>query len=238
MQVRITGGGRDKEQRKQKTHEAYCQEMATVHGGIPDPVSRCRLCERVLAAGRSQREVETIAAFLALEMVMPKNIDDIPAQRILEFRAKHLSERGAFQKYLSDFLDKRQWLGNIDDPSVVETRLKQEYEKELQPRLAELREKLSGAKIDTVTGVLTLQVGTPWLVTQAAALAGVAANPIAAVAAGAALAFAKVMRDRSKAHGEALKASQVAYLLRTEKDLAPKTVLGWVTERARNMFGV
>ena len=193
--------------------------------------------ERVLAAGKSRREVETIAAFLALETVMPKDIDAIPAQRILEFRAKHLGERGAFQRYLGEFLEKRRWLSEIEDPRLVEARLKQEYEKELKPKLAELREKLSGARIETVTSVLTVQVSTPLLASQAGTLLGVVANPILGVAAGAALAFAKVLRDRRKTSGEALMASPVSYLLRAEKDLAPKTMLGRVIESARSIFG-
>jgi hypothetical protein len=184
-----------------------------------------------------KRELESLAAFIAIEAALPKDIEKIPAKKILDFRAKHLEGRGTFQAYLGEFLEKREWLTGIENPDTLEARLKGELEKQLKPKVDALRDKLGIVGIDTVTSVLTLQVGIPTLVTQAATLAGIAANPIAAFAAGGALAFAKVLRDRDKAKGEVLQSSPVSYLLRTERDLAPKTVLEWITEKARRVFG-
>jgi hypothetical protein len=159
-----------------------------------------------LTADNTDREVESVAAFVALETVLPRNLDVLPVERILEFRAKHLAGRGAFQTYLSE------------------------------PKLDDFRGKLAGSYIDTVTSVLSIQVGTPWLVAHAATLAGVAANPVFGIGAGAALAFAKVARDRRKSRRDVLKSSPESYLLRAEENLAPRTVLG-IRERAHRLFG-
>jgi len=190
----------------------------------------------------TQHEVESATAFVAFRTVLPAHIDQIPAERILEFRAKHLKDLGAFQTYLSGFVEKRPWLSEIEDRFMLERRIQEEYEREVLPKMNDLRAKLHDSGIDTINSVLSIQVATPWFVTKGAAFFGVAAaaNPVAAAAAGiagAAIALAKVARDRRKGQNEALKSSPVTYLHSMERDLAPATVAGRLSARARQLFG-
>jgi hypothetical protein len=189
-----------------------------------------------LVKAPSEREIESIAAFIAIKTVVPRDISTIPAQRIMEFREKHLGGRGAFQAHLSGFLEQRRWLSDIKDRRDLHARLEQELTKNLEPQLAELRSKLSGDRIDTATGVITLQVGAPLFITNLADFAGVVANPVATYVAGGALALAKVLRDREKARNDALKSSPASYLLTMEQDLEPKSVLGGITDAVRRFF--
>jgi hypothetical protein len=69
-----------------------------------------------------------------------------------------------------------------------------------------------------------------------AALLGVAANPIAAFGAGAVLSAIPVLRDRRKIQRE-LKTAPLAYLVRVEEDLNPRTLLQWVRNAAEK-FGI
>jgi hypothetical protein len=120
----------------------------------------------------------------------------------------------------------------VKDTATLNQRLESEYEKELKPKLAELREKLSEVKIETVTGALGIQIGVPSVVTQAAPLLGIVANPIAALAAGVALALIPVLRNRRKAQQE-IKNSPVAYLMRVEENLLPRELTSWIWQRAK-----
>jgi hypothetical protein len=194
----------------------------------------------LLDSPRGTREVENVAAFLALEVVLPRAIESIPADDIMDFRSRYLGNRGAFQAYLSGFLEKRGWLRQIEDPATLAMRIKEEYEKDLKPKLAELRSKLAVAKIDTVPGVLLMQLGVPGMMGQVGVMAHVATNPAfagIATATGTALALSKVVRDHRKGRREALTSSPVAYLMRVEENLAPATVVGWIKKQTRRIFG-
>ena len=128
----------------------------------------------------------------------------------------------------------REWFEKIVDPKQLERRVRSEFEKEVEPKLDDLREKHRSVGIDTVSGVLTMQIAVPAAVIEGAARIGVTANPVLALGAGAALALARVLRDRRKANGE-LKTSRVSYMLRVERDLAPNQVIGWI-QKAANAF--
>jgi hypothetical protein len=182
--------------------------------------------------GPTVGEVESVAAYVAIRTVLPTDIDRVPIDRILEFREKYPGERAAFQQHLAEYIKPREWLRDMRDPATLERRLESEYDKELKPKLAELQEKLREVRIDTVAGVLGIQVAVPSVVVQGAALAGVVANPFAALAAGAALAVLPVLRDRRKAQRE-LKSSPFAYLMRVERDLAPRQIVDWIRTTAK-----
>lgn len=185
----------------------------------------------LVQAEPKSREVESVAAYVAFQTVLPKDLERVPVDRILEFRKKYPGERGAFQQYVAEFVKAREWLEDIQDPATLERRLESEYEKELKPKLDELREKLRSVNIDTVSGSLVMQIGVPSLVAQGAAVLGIVANPFFAIAAGAALAFLPVLRDRRKALHE-LKSSPIACLLRIEEDLQPREITDWIRQGA------
>lgn len=191
-------------------------------------------------ASPSKLEIEMLAAFVAVEMVVPR-LDDVPVKRILEFREKTFGNNGksgAFHTYLSDFLDKRSWLTWIEDPDELADALRREYASELQPKLEELKAKLRDANFQTTSAVMTLQVtAAPLAVMKAVELAGYVMNPIVALGVGGALAVTKVWRDRRKARREALVPSAASFLLTAQDELAPKTVLGWIADRVRGVFG-
>jgi hypothetical protein len=61
------------------------------------------------------REVETIAAYVAIESVIPKDIGAVSIERILKFREKYPRERASFQRYVHEFVKPREWLDDITD---------------------------------------------------------------------------------------------------------------------------
>jgi hypothetical protein len=189
----------------------------------------------LVQAHPKSNEVESAAAYVAIQTVLPKDIDRVPVDRILDFRGKYPNQRAMFQQYLTDFVKPREWLQDVQDSTVLEQRLEAEYEKVLKPKVNELRQKLQDVNIDTVTSTLAIQITVPSIIIQGAELLGVVANPVGAVLAGIALAVIPVLRDRRKAKGE-LKSSPIAYLLRIEKELQPRQITDWICQGARK-FG-
>ena len=183
-----------------------------------------------LAAG--EQEVESAAAYIAIQTAIPRDIGATPVEQILAFREKYPHERAAFQACMAQFADASQWMGTIDDPEAFNEAVTAEYRKKIKPKVDELREKLHEAHIDTVLGALGLQAAAPALATLGAQAAGVAANPALGLAAGLSLAVARVLRDRQKAQRE-LSASPVAYLLRVEEGLKPRTLIQQIAVAAR-----
>ena len=187
----------------------------------------------LVSADASETEIETATVFVAFESVVPADISSLPVERILAFREKYPTERARFQKRVASFIKAREWLNEIQQPKVLARHIQSEFDKEMKPELQELREKHREIGIETVQGVLAMQITVPLAVTQVAALLGVAANPIGSLVAGAALAAIPILRDRRKANRE-LKTSDVSYLMRVERDLRPRQVSDWIVEAARS----
>ncbi len=184
---------------------------------------------------QESRETESVAACVAIKTILPKDLDSVSIDSILEFREAYPIERANFQNYIRDFVSLRDWLQDIRDRDVLEQRLEAEYQKILLPQLQELKEKLRSVNIDTVTGVLGVQIAVPSIILQGATLLGVVANPIGATLAGAALAIIPVFRDRRKTSRE-LKSAPVSFLQRIEKELQPRQLTDWIHEGARKFF--
>jgi len=181
------------------------------------------------------QETEGVAAYLALETVLPKNIEDLPIDKILDFREKYPRERAEFQKQIAAFVKAREWLSDIQDPEVLANRIQAEYDKEFRPKLQQLREQLQEVNIDTVCGALSLQVTLPSMAMLGSTLFGVAAPPVAifgAGVAGASLAVIRILRDRRKAQ-QKLGSAPLAYMMRVEEDLQPSEITHWIGECAK-----
>lgn len=204
-----------------------------IGSGNIDAVARALLPE---AGGSASRDgdLESLAACIAIEAVVPKGLNDVPVDKILSFREKYPEERHKFQRRMHEFLDMRRWLSEAHDRTVVEQRLNDEFAKQLKPELNALKEKLRDVDIDTVTGVLSAKAEVPGLAIAAATALGLLAAPIAGVVAGAALALVPVLRSRQKEQHEVRRAP-LAFLLRAEEELRPQQVASWISGKASQL---
>lgn len=105
----------------------------------------------------------------------------------------------------------------------------------MRPKVNELQEKFRSVNIDTVVGVLGIQIAVPSIILQGATLLGIVANPIGAALAGTALALIPVLRDRRKAKNE-LRSAPVSYLQRMEKELQPRQIIEWIRKGAKKFI--
>jgi len=178
-------------------------------------------------------EVETILVAVAFRAVVPKNLPELNVEKVLEFRDKYPTERMNFQNLVADFLKSHEWLKSIRDTHVLEQRLQDEYNKVWDAKLKELREKLADVGIATMFSSFSVKAALPAAIAGAAAVAGLALNPIAAGTAGLALGVIPALRSKQKEARDILKASPVSYLYRMEQDLAPKDLWGWIKQRSQ-----
>jgi len=183
---------------------------------------------KLVDAGPTPLEIESTLVSVAFKAVVPAKLAELEPEKILAFREKYPMERAAFQQATADLLKGSDWLKSIDDPAVLEQRLRDEYDKHWNTRLMDLREKLRDCGIDAMIGCFNVKTVLPAGI--AAALAGVALNPVAAGAAGLAVGVMTTLRDKRKQALGALRASPVSYLYRIEQDLAPKDLWGWVKQ--------
>ena len=104
------------------------------------------------------REVEQQMADLTIKMVIPANLDDLPAEKLLAFRDRYPGERAAFQQQMQAMVTSLDVEG-IRDPEALRDHLQVQYELLMQPQLADLEQRLHDARIDTtmaLTNVKTL----------------------------------------------------------------------------------
>lgn len=86
-------------------------------------------------------EVENLTALVAIQTVLPTNIETLSADKILDFRNRYPTERANFQELLMNFVKPREWLNRIVDPALLAEQIQSEFDKEIKPKLDDLREK-------------------------------------------------------------------------------------------------
>jgi hypothetical protein len=174
---------------------------------------------------------------LAIEAVVPKDLDQVPIDRIINVRKNHGEEFDAFRTHIDELAAGLASVNNIQNPEVAQAILQQEYETKLGPELDHLRSVLSSSKLDTARAVLNVQTALPTLVASAAALAGITIHPAIAFGGGAAFGILPMLGAYRQRTNELTSGSPVAYLLRVEKEMQPPTLIQQLTERGRRFLG-
>ena len=181
----------------------------------------------------TENEIEANLAMVSLQLLIPKGIAHVDIEKIIMLRKQYVAELGQLQEHLHKFASPlEQWKG-IENVEDLRDYLEIEYTKKIQPELEDLKKQLKWFNIDTITGAMNMSFVTPVAIVSAAKLIGITAlNPIVAATGAFAFGFLKIVGDKHKKNVKALKASNVAYLLRLEKELKPKELLSWVPGHA------
>ena len=161
----------------------------------------------------------------------PVDLETVPVERLLEFRAEHKQELEQFRDHLTSLGPRLAGMGEITSERDLAESLHQLYRVKTQPAVDQLRESMSRSGLRTVLRALTLKFD----VTGAAlALPGMGAAAVA-TAAGAppeagllpvavALATVPVVGAHRQLRREA-RESPVAFLLAAERELSPHALL-------------
>ena len=181
-------------------------------------------------------EVEAGLAYIALKAVMPKDIENIPIDKIIALREKHIGQFAKFQEFIQTISNDLPGLEKVEVKEYVQLHLQNEYEKNIKPKMDELEAAINDVGLEAVTSVLNIEFKVPQLL-----LAGgvTLANPVLGAGAAVAMGLLKVISDKRKAIEGPLKNSDVAYLLNIKEELEPAGTLDWLNTKARKlMFGV
>ncbi|MEU8147613.1 DUF6236 family protein [Nonomuraea sp. NPDC048901] len=176
------------------------------------------------------REVQALSdrlAFLALQVAIPSNLNDIPTKKIVRLRQKYGADFDAFGELVTATVaELADALADVKDPNVLDVYLRQEVERRFERPLGDLRKAMRGARVDSVLGALNVKFEVPALAAAAVGGAVATGHPILA-GTGAVFGLFGVVRGARKERAEKLAASSVSYLLHVGK-LEPKSLLNKV----------
>lgn len=130
------------------------------HIGVGEP-SMAGMAEALLSdddrsPSGDAHEAEMLMAGLAIETVVPANLDGLPANRILHFRERYATERAAFQDQVRAMVASLDVTG-IQESDALREHLQNQYEKLLKPQVADLKRSLRASRIDTTTAVFNVK---------------------------------------------------------------------------------
>jgi len=188
----------------------------------------------------SKDEIESRLAVLAIKGTMPKNIQDVPIEKILALRETQAGEFGQFQALIESVVAELPNVTEAEAGPFINDYLEAEYKKKIRPKLATLEHTMNSLGLETIPTIFNLEIKIPPLLAGLGTAGGLAViSPVLGATAAVAFALLKVFSDGRNALEKSVENSDVAYLLHVKEDLAPKDSLEWLSSRARKvMFGV
>jgi hypothetical protein len=166
-------------------------------------------------------EIEEGLAYIALDAVVPGNLEDVPVATIIKARRALHSNRLAFQEALRKIVEEEAWLQGVTDPDALQVHLNLLYENKLKVHLDQMERDLGLLGVPARRGLITVLAKAPsWGLAAAKAFGWVIhpAVPVAAHVAG-----AIIRRLRPKQASQTIGSTQaVAYLLKVRETLTPR----------------
>ncbi|MFB4295079.1 DUF6236 family protein [Actinomadura sp. NTSP31] len=197
-----------------------------VAGVLGDPMPQARADERT-----------ALLINLAVSAVLPRNIDHISAEQIIDFRDRYAGERARFRDAAEAMVDEAAHLEDITDPDVLLDHLQARYDTRIRPALEDLERAMRGQRFQTAWGAINLQAAAPPAVSTALLLA---THPSPAQTATVGLGsfavgvWAAAVQQRHQRE-QALTSAPMAYLHRLHTGLTPQGLLQRAHHAARHL---
>lgn len=170
---------------------------------------------------------------LAIQVVIPRDIDQIPVGKIIELRRQFKPQFAAFRDAVdSSASEIREQLRTVEDPAVLRAYISQEVQERFVVPLEQLRRELHRIRVDTTTATLTFKYEVP-AVAAVAAGGMISQHPL--LGGGAALAIGLMALKRgmwAKAADERDK-HYVSYLMMIQDRLDARSTLQQIARRIR-----
>jgi len=186
--------------------------------------------------GNDRRTVATVqggrreqVGLIALRLVIPDNLGDVPIKKIIRLRQRYAADFDAFCAEVADLarsLDNE--LVGIADPDVLATYIDYETRRRFQQPLTDLQKAMRGLGVDTTVTTLTSKFALP----SSAAIAGGVLTDHPVVVAGGALAFGTAALMRNFQQGRRrIAPSAASYLWRVDHTINPDNLLRRMVDR-------
>ncbi|MFD8767045.1 DUF6236 family protein [Streptomyces mirabilis] len=166
---------------------------------------------------------------LAIRVVVPDNLADVPVQKIVKLRSRHRSEFEAFNTAITETVDAlRSELAEVTLPEARDRYIQLEVSRRFALPLEDLRRAMKGLGIETAFSAANLKFELP---AAASAVGGgaLAGQPVVGAALGAVFAVAGLRRAATQQRHALLATSPTAYLLSIERGLEPSSLLRRLT---------
>lgn len=106
-------------------------------------------------------ELAQAVAFLAVNVVVPANLDEVPAERILQIRERYGAEFQAFGLAVDQAAADLAQLAGVRDPGVIERYLRDEVASRFIRPAENLRRQLSGLRLDAASMTVNAKTELP-----------------------------------------------------------------------------
>jgi hypothetical protein len=184
---------------------------------------------------RSRYEAEQFMAGLSLRMVVPANIDAVPAKQLIRFRERYAGEREAFQQQIEAMVASID-IDGIGDPDALRDHLQVQHEKLIQPHLVDLEQRLHNSGIDTMLALINIKTELPAGLAAVAAALALQGKAVLSVGA-AALSVWQVWQDRRQARRGAIGGLPAhAYLYHIKTELQPADLANRIQVLGRRLL--
>lgn len=205
-------------------------DQPQAHAVITDHSALAAAASQPLAAGLD--DVTIAFGLLAVEAVVPRDLDQIPARKIVEIRRRFAGQFDRWRTYADDIGAKlAEQLKDVESPDLLRLYLDDAVRQFGTTPADELRRGLAADGIDAAAIALNSKFQVP------AALAAGITQPYIAAASGAAAGLVNLHRTTRQKAWQARQSASPAYLLSVQETLAPRTWLTRIITMMQRMAG-
>ncbi|MFB7499313.1 DUF6236 family protein [Streptomyces sp. NPDC056161] len=183
-------------------------------------------------------ERSALLVSIAVAAVLPRDLRDIPVERIIEFRNRYAGERARFRDAVDAMVTESAHLDGIREQEVLLRHLEMRYETRIRPALNDLARAMRGQRIETAMGAINVQAAAPPVMTSALALIATHPSPSRSAVIGlggfALGVYAAALQQKRQREHE-ISASPMAYLHHLETGIDPLNLAERVRAAVRRM---
>jgi len=186
--------------------------------------------------GRQPGGVAQRIGMLAVELVVPAGLDDLPVEKIIEIRRRYGTQFLAFRHEVDQVASELEELADIPDEAVLELYLRDVVADRFVKPARELRGILGGMRLDSAVAInvkTELPAGT-----LRSAAAYVTGHPLVAATSAAALGFLVAHRGYTQQRRSAMRSSPSAsFLLHAQETVHPQGLIEQAIHRIQHVVG-
>ncbi|MGW0089603.1 DUF6236 family protein [Streptomyces sp. NPDC003328] len=209
---------------------------AVANNWTSDRIAAALLGRSVHAPSPTDGDLSETLGFLALDLVIPANLDAVPFEKIIEIRERYGAEFLAFGQKVDQVAAGLSGFSDIRDRAVLDQYLRDVVTVQFAQPLEDLRRKMKRLTGDAAVTSISVRTELP----TAAVVGGawVSGHPLIASVSGAALALTAVRRSTREHRDNTLKAAGgTSFLLHTSTHLRPRTLLDHTLHQLARIAG-
>jgi hypothetical protein len=186
---------------------------------------------------RLSGDVAQRIGLLAVELVVPAGLEDLPVDKIIEIRQRYGAEFLAFRHEVDQAASELEELSDIRDEAVLDLYLRDVVTERFVKPTQELRRLLGGLRLESATAAINVKTELP-AGTLLSAAAYATGHPLVAATSAAALAVLVAHRGYGQQRRSAFQASPSAsFLLHARDTIHPRGLLEQTMGRLHHLAG-